>query len=190
MKRSHLAEKYLVEIRPVLQKELALSNVMMVPKIVKIVVNVGVKEAVSDSKALQEAIAIIEKISGQKAIKRLARKSIAGFKLREGMAIGAMTTLRGDLMYEFFDRFINLALPKVRDFQGLPTTLDGRGNYNIGIKDWTIFPEVEFDIGKKVHGLNITVQTSARNDEHGLALLKAFNVPFKKVATRGKTATL
>ena len=181
MNRSRLVKKYNEEIRPELCKQLEMDNVMMVPKLQKIVLNIGVKEAVSDSKAVQESIDVLAKISGQRPIKRLARKSIAGFKLREGMAIGAMVTLRGDMMYEFLDRFITLALPKVRDFQGLSSQLDGRGSYNIGIKDWTIFPEIEFDIAKKAHGMNITIQTSATSDEHGLALLKAFNIPFKKV---------
>lgn len=176
MKKSRLAEQYINEIRPALQKELGLKSVMMVPKLSKIVLNVGVG---AESKALQETMEIIEKISGQKPIKRLARKSIAGFKLREGMPIGVMVTLRGDMMYEFFDRLINIALPKVRDFQGLTTNFDGRGGYNIGIKDWTIFPEVEFDLGKRVYGLNITVQPSTKDDAHGYALLKAFKVPFK-----------
>jgi len=180
MNKSRLAIKYNDEIRSNLQQQLVLDNVMMVPKILKVVLNVGVKEAVSNSKALEEAVELLAKIAGQKAIKRLARKSIAGFKLREGMAIGAMVTLRGTMMYDFLDRFITLALPKVRDFQGLPTRLDGRGNYNIGIKDWTIFPEVDFDLGKKTQGMNITIQTSARNDEQGLALLQAFSIPFVK----------
>jgi len=180
MNRSRLAKRYSDEIRSQLQQQLEMDNIMMVPRFQKIVLNIGVKEAVSDSKALQESMDVLSKISGQRPIKRLARKSIAGFKLREGMAIGAMVTLRGDMMYEFLDRFITLALPKVRDFQGLPTKLDGRGSYNIGIKDWTIFPEIDFDIAKKAHGMNITIQTSARKDEHGLALLKAFNIPFRK----------
>lgn len=181
MNKSRLAIKYNDEIRPQLQKQLALDNIMMVPKLLKIVLNVGVKEAVSDSKALQESVDVLAKIAGQRAVKRLARKSIAGFKLREGMAIGAMVTLRGTMMYEFLDRLISLALPKVRDFQGLPTKLDGRGSYNIGIKDWTIFPEVEFELGKKTHGMNISIQTSSHKDEYGLALLQAFNVPFRKL---------
>lgn len=180
MNRSRLAKKYSDEVRSQLQQQLGMDNIMMVPRFQKIVLNIGVKEAVSDSKALQESMDVLSKISGQRPIKRLARKSIAGFKLREGMAIGAMVTLRGDMMYEFLDRFITLALPKVRDFQGLPTKLDGRGSYNIGIKDWTIFPEIDFDIAKKAHGMNITIQTSARKDEDGLALLKAFNIPFRK----------
>jgi large subunit ribosomal protein L5 len=181
MNKSRLAIKYNDEIRSQLQKQLGLDNIMMTPKLLKIVLNVGVKEAVSDSKALQESVDILTKISGQRAVKRLARKSIAGFKLREGMGIGAMVTLRGTMMYEFLDRLVTLALPKVRDFQGLPTKLDGRGNYNIGIKDWTIFPEVDFDLGKKTHGMNITIQTSADKDAHGLALLQAFDIPFKKL---------
>ncbi|HSC25201.1 MAG TPA: 50S ribosomal protein L5 [Candidatus Babeliales bacterium] len=181
MSKSRLAIKYNDEIRIQLQEQLGFTNIMKVPKLIKIVLNVGVKEAVSDSKALQESIDVLGKISGQRCVKRLARKSIAGFKLREGMAIGAMVTLRGKMMYEFLDRFITLALPKVRDFQGLSTKLDGRGGYNVGIKDWTIFPEVDFDLGKKAHGMNITIQTSADKDEHGLALLKAFNIPFKKL---------
>lgn len=180
MNRSRLAKKYSGEIRPQLQEQLKVDNIMMVPRLQKIVLNIGVKEAVSDSKALQESMDVLTKISGQRPVKRLARKSIAGFKLREGMAIGAMVTLRGDMMYEFLDRFITLALPKVRDFQGLSSRLDGRGSYNVGIKDWTIFPEIDFDIAKKAHGMNITIQTSAKKDEHGLALLKAFNIPFKK----------
>jgi len=179
MKQSRLAKYYNDEIRSTLHKQLELDNVMMVPKLVKIVLNVGVKEAVSDSKALQEAMTVLEKISGQRSVKRLARKSIAGFKLREGMAIGAMVTLRGSMMYDFLDKFITFALPKVRDFQGLPTKLDGRGGYNVGVKDWTIFPEIEFDISKKVHGLNITIQTSSSNDKHAFALLQAFKMPFK-----------
>ena len=180
MNRSRLAKRYNDEIRGQLLEQLNVGNVMMVPKIQKIVLNCGVKEAVSNSKALEESINVLAKISGQRPVKKLARKSIAGFKLREGMAIGAMVTLRGDMMYEFLDRFITLALPKVRDFQGLPTRLDGRGSYNVGIKDWTIFPEIDFDIAKKAQGMNITIQTSAKNDEHGLALLKAFNIPFRK----------
>ena len=180
MKRSRLAKQYNDEMRPALQEQLGLSNIMMVPKLLKVVLNVGLKEAVSDSKVLQETMGVLEKISGQHCVKRLARKSIAGFKLREGMPIGVMVTLRGDMMYEFLDKLITFALPKVRDFQGLPTKLDGRGGYNIGIKDWTIFPEVDFDLGKKVHGMNITIQTSSPNDKNAYALLQAFKVPFKK----------
>lgn len=183
MNKSRLATKYNDEIRFQLKDDLGLKNIMMVPKLTKIVLNVGVKEAVSDSKALQESMDILGKIAGQRPIKRLARKSIAGFKLREGMAIGTMVTLRGEMMYEFLDRFITLALPKVRDFQGLSDKVNEKGivSYNIGIKDWTIFPEIDFDISKKAHGINITLQTSARKREHALALLKSFNIPFKKL---------
>lgn len=180
MNKSRLSKQYTDTIRPALQQQLGLDNIMMVPKLVKIVLNVGLKDAVSDSKVLQEAMGVLEKISGQRSIKRLARKSIAGFKLREGMAIGTMVTLRGDMMYEFLDKLITFTLPKVRDFQGLPTKLDGRGGYNLGIKDWTIFPEIDFDLGKKVHGMNITIQTSSCNDEYAYALLQAFKIPFKK----------
>jgi large subunit ribosomal protein L5 len=180
MNKSRLAKQYSDEIRPALQEQLGLKNIMMVPKLLKVVLNVGLKDAVSDSKVLQEAMGILEKISGQRSIKRLARKSIAGFKLREGMAIGAMVTLRGDMMYEFLDKLISFTLPKVRDFQGVSTKLDGRGGYNLGIKDWTIFPENDFDLGKKVLGMNITIQTSSCNDQHAYALLQAFKVPFKK----------
>lgn len=180
MKKSRLAKQYNDEIRPALQAQLGLNNIMMVPKLLKIVLNVGLKEAVSDSKVVQETMGVLEKIAGQKCVKRLARKSIAGFKLREGMPIGVMVTLRGDMMYEFLDRLISFALPKVRDFQGLPTKLDGRGGYNMGIKDWTIFPEIDFDLGKKAHGMNITIQTSSSSDENAFALLQAFSVPFKK----------
>ena len=180
MKKSRLAKQYNDEIRPALQAQLGLDNIMMVPKLLKIVLNVGLKEAVSDSKVVQETMDVLGKISGQRCVKRLARKSIAGFKLREGMPIGVMVTLRGDMMYEFLDRFITFALPKVRDFQGLATKLDGRGGYNVGVKDWTIFPEIDFDLGKKAHGMNITIQTSSTTDKNAYALLQAFKVPFKK----------
>jgi large subunit ribosomal protein L5 len=183
MNKSRLAKKYKDEIRFQLLDTLQLKNIMMVPKLIKVVLNVGVKEAVSDSKALQEAMDILAKISGQRPVKRLARKSIAGFKLREGMAIGTTVTLRGEMMYSFLDRFITLALPKVRDFQGLSDKVNEKGivSYNIGVKDWTIFPEIDFDISKKPHGINITLQTSTRKKEHALALLKSFDIPFKKL---------
>jgi large subunit ribosomal protein L5 len=180
MKKSRLVKQYIDKIRPELQQQLRLKNIMMVPKLLKIVLNVGLKEAVSDSKVVQETMAVLEKIAGQYCVKRLARKSIAGFKLREGMPIGVMVTLRGDMMYNFLDKLITFALPKVRDFQGLSTKLDGRGGYNIGIKDWTVFPEVDFDLGKKAHGMNITIQTSSSSDSNAYALLQAFNMPFKK----------
>jgi large subunit ribosomal protein L5 len=180
MAKARLEELYNTEIRSQLQKDLGLKNVMEVPKISKIVVNVGVKDAVKDSKVLKDVVDVISKITGQLPIKTEAKKSIAGFKLREGMPIGVCVTLRKQMMYEFLDRLINIALPEVRDFQGVNNKFDGRGNYNLGIKEWSIFPEVDFSVGDKICGLNITIQTSAKNDEHGRELLKKFGMPFKK----------
>jgi len=181
MEKPRLEELYVSKIRPALKKQLKFNNIMEVPKIEKIVLNVGVKEAINDSKVLSLVMNTIALIAGQRPVKRLARKSIAGFKMRKGMPIGVMVTLRRKKMYEFLDRLISLALPKVRDFQGLATRFDGRGNYNLGIKEWIVFPEVEYDVGKKVYGFNITIQTTAKNDEEGRALLESFNAPFRKV---------
>jgi len=181
MNKARLDELYYAEIRSALQKQLGLKNIMSVPKMTKVVLNVGVKDAVTDSKVVPEVVKILGKISGQLPVRRLARKSIAGFKLREGMPIGVMVTLRRKKMYEFLDRLVGLALPKVRDFQGVSTKFDGRGNYNLGIKDWTIFPEIGFDASKRVYGMNITIHTTACNDEQGLALFKSFGMPFKKI---------
>lgn len=178
MAKSRLEELYSTEIRSKLKDQLGLSNVMLVPKLEKIVLNIGVKDAVSDSKSLKNVETVLEKISGQKPVRTKARKSIAGFKLREGMPIGVKVTLRSQIMFEFLDKLISLALPKVRDFQGIKTKLDRRGNYNLGIKEWNIFPELDYDVSDKVRGLNITLHTSASNDEHGLALLKSFGMPF------------
>lgn len=181
MEKARLEELYRSTVRPSLQKKLGLNNIMEVPKITKIVLNVGVgKEAIADSKILPSVMSLLEKISGQASVRTLAKKSIAGFKLREGMPIGAKVTLRKKNMYDFLDRFINLALPKTRDFQGLPTAFDGRGNYNIGLKEVSIFPEVEYDINQKMYGLNVTICTSARSDEHGRELLRDFGMPFRK----------
>ena len=180
MEKARLEELYNITIKPQLQKQLGIKNVMGVPKITKIVLNVGVKDAVSDSKSIQGVFETLTKIAGQVPVKTLAKKSIAGFKLREGMPIGVKVTLRGQRMYEFLDRLVNLALPKVRDFQGIPFKFDGRGNYNLGVKEWIIFPEVDYDIGSKIHGLNITIHTTAGTDEHGLALLENFGMPFHK----------
>lgn len=177
--KARLEETYTKTLRPQLQEQFKLENVMEVPKLTKIVINVGVKDAVADSKSVTEVMGIIGKIAGQLPVRTFARKSIAGFKLREGMPIGVMVTLRGRRMYEFLDRLINLSLPKVRDFQGVPTKLDGQGNYNLGVKEWIIFPEIEYDVTTKLHGLNITIQTSTRNDEQGRALLKSFGMPFR-----------
>jgi len=181
MKKARLEQLYSKKIRLALKKQLELKNIMQVPQISKIVLNVGVKEAITDSKVLSLVMNTIAQISGQWPIKKLARKSIAGFKMRKGMPIGVMVTLRKKEMYEFLDRLISLALPKVRDFQGLSSRFDGRGNYNLGIKEWIIFPEVEYDVAKRIHGFNITIQTTAKNDVQGLALLKAFNMPFRKI---------
>jgi len=179
--RSRLYEKYVTDIRPSLQKELGLKNVMEVPKISKIVLNVGAgREMISDSKIIKIINDILGRIAGQKAITTKARKSIAGFKIREGMPLGAKVTLRGQKMYEFLDRLISAALPTVRDFQGVPTRFDRRGNYNLGIKEWTIFPEVSYDVTDKVHGLNITISTTAKSDEHAQELLKKFDMPFRR----------
>lgn len=178
--KSRLEEKYNNEIKPALFKELQLDNVMMIPKVSKIVLNIGVKDAVNDNKAVAIVREILSKIAGQAAVETKAKKSIAGFKLREGMSIGTMVTLRRSRMYHFLDKLVSIVFPAVRDFQGVTTTFDGRGNYNVGIKDWMVFPEVDYDTVDKSRGLNITIQTTAVSDEHGLALLKKFNMPFKK----------
>jgi large subunit ribosomal protein L5 len=181
MSKARLEELYVSKIRPELQKKLGLKNIMQIPKVTKIVLNVGVKDAVGDSKVLQTVMDSIAKISGQAPVKTLARKSIASFKLRDGMPIGVMVTLRKKNMYNFLDKLINLSLPKTRDFQGVASSFDGRGNYNLGLKEITIFPEVEYDINQKPHGMNVTICTTASSDEHGVELLKSFGMPFRKV---------
>lgn len=180
MAQVRLKKLYEDKIVPQLREQLKLKNVMEVPKLEKIVINVGVKDAVSDSKVLNVITEVVGLIAGQKPVRTVAKKSIAGFKLREGMPIGVKVTLRGQNMYEFLDRLINLALPSVRDFQGVSTKLDRRGNYNLGIKEWNIFPEIHHDLTDKMYGLNITFHTSANDDKLGFELLKAFNMPFKK----------
>jgi large subunit ribosomal protein L5 len=178
---ARLFEKYKSEIVAKLMTEFNYSSVMEVPKIVKIVVNMGVGEAVQDSKLLDEAIKDLETITGQKASVRTARKSISNFKLRENMKIGAMVTLRRGKMYEFLDRFVTLALPRVRDFKGISDkSFDGRGNYSIGIKEQIIFPEINIDKINKVRGMDITFVTTAKTDKEAYALLAAFGVPFRK----------
>lgn len=178
---ARLFEKYKSEIVAKLMTEFNYSSVMEVPKIVKIVVNLGVGEAVQDSKLLDEAIKDLETITGQKASVRTARKSISNFKLRENMKIGAMVTLRRGKMYEFLDRFVTLALPRVRDFKGISDkSFDGRGNYSIGIKEQIIFPEINIDKINKVRGMDITFVTTAKTDKEAYALLAAFGVPFRK----------
>jgi large subunit ribosomal protein L5 len=175
-----LEELYIKNIRPQLKKDLGIKNSLAIPMISKIMLNVGVKDAVADSKAINEVSEGITKISGQVPVRTFAKKSIAGFKLREGMPIGVKVTLRRQRMWEFLDRLINLALPKVRDFQGVPMRCDGRGNYNLGIKEWIIFPEIEYDVGDKIYGMNITIHTTTCNNEYALMLLKKLGMPFKK----------
>jgi large subunit ribosomal protein L5 len=176
--KARLQELY-TTIRPQLQRTLGLENIMQVPKIDKIALNIGVKEAVADSRVLDTVMRTLDAIAGQKSVRTVARKSIAGFKIREGMPIGARVTLRGRRAYEFLDKLINLALPKVRDFQGVSVVFDGRGNYNLGVKEWNIFPEADTN-AEKVFGLNITIQTTAKTDAQAYELLKSFGMPFRK----------
>ncbi len=176
-----LKEKYFKEIRPQLKEKLGLENIMEVPRLEKIVVNMGVGEAAQDAKILDEAVEILKAITGQHPQIRRARKSIAGFKIREGMPVGVRVTLRGDRMYEFLDRLISVALPRVRDFRGLsPRQFDGRGNYSFGVKEQLIFPEVDMDKIQHTLGMDIVIVTTAENDDHARALIEAFGFPFKK----------
>jgi large subunit ribosomal protein L5 len=179
-KPARLKLRYRKEIIPALLKELNLKNTNEVPKIEKIVVNMGLGEALANNKLLESAVDQMNAITGQKPVITRSRKAIANFKLRENQAIGAMVTLRGDRMYEFLDRLITVALPRVRDFKGIsPKAFDGRGNYTLGVREQIIFPEINYDQIEKVKGLNVSIVTTARNDEQGLALLKAFGVPFR-----------
>ena len=184
-----MAEKYIPRLQKLykdeivssLMKELNLSNVMQVPKLDKIVVNMGIGEAVSNPKLIDAAITELAQITGQQPVARAARKSEAGFKLREGQKIGAKVTLRKEKMYEFLDRLISITLPRVRDFEGVsPKGFDGRGNYTLGLKEQIVFPEIEIDKVDKIFGLGITIVSTAQNDEQGRALLKAFGMPFAK----------
>lgn len=175
-----LKERYKSEIVPQLQKELGLSNVMEVPRVTKITLNMGVGEAIGDKKVLENAVADMEKIAGQKAVVTKARKSIAGFKVRDGWPIGCKVTLRSDRMYEFLERLISIAIPRIRDFRGIsPKSFDGRGNFAMGVSEQIIFPEIEYDKIDVLRGLDITITTSARTDDEGRALLRAFNFPLK-----------
>ena len=184
-----LKEKYLKEILPNLQKELGLSNSMQVPRIKKITLNMGVGEILQEKKAIEKAQSDLEKLSGQKPLITKAKKSVASFKVREGMPIGVKVTLRKNRMYEFLDRLINIALPRVRDFRGLSMkSFDGTGNYSLGIKEQTIFPEIDYDNVDRIRGLDITITTSATNNEETLALLNAFNFPIKQRAVKEETA--
>ena len=166
---------------PNLMKELEIKNIMDCPKLEKIIVNMGVGEATQNSKLIDAAMADLTLITGQKPLLRKAKKSEAGFKLREGMPIGAKVTLRKERMYDFLDRLVNVVLPRVRDFEGVPSdSFDGRGNYSVGLRDQLVFPEIDFDKVEKLLGMSITMVSSAKTDEEGRALLKAFGMPFKK----------
>ena len=167
------------EIRPALKEQLGLANIMQVPRLDKIVVNMGIGDAVKDGRMLEAALEDLTTITGQKPVVTKARKSIAGFKLREGMAIGAKVTLRGDRMWEFYDRLVALALPRIRDFRGMnPAAFDGHGNYTMGVTEQLIFPEIDYDKVAKVRGMDITIVTTAATDEDGQALLAALGFPF------------
>jgi len=171
--------RYRDELVPQLKGELELGNVMEVPRVTKIVVNMGVGEAIKDAKLLEAAVKDLTTITGQKPLVTKARKSIAGFKLREGQQIGAKVTLRGDRMWEFLDRLLTLALPRIRDFRGLSDAFDGRGNYTFGLTEQLVFPEVDYDQVTKVRGMHITIVTTAPDDDEARALLKALGFPFK-----------
>ena len=174
-----LKERYNSELRPALKDDLGLSTIMQVPRITKITLNMGVGEGKTDSKALDSAIEELTIIAGQRAQLRRARTSIAGFKIREGMPIGARVTLRGARMWEFLDRLVSIALPRIRDFRGLnPGSFDGRGNYSLGIREQIIFPEIDYDSIPAVRGLDVAITTTAETDEQGLALLKSLGLPF------------
>jgi large subunit ribosomal protein L5 len=178
---ARLKEKYATEIKPQLQKELGIENVMAVPRIEKIVINMGLGEATQNVKIMDPLIADLGAIAGQKPVVTKAKKSIAAFKLREGMPIGAMVTLRGDAMYEFLDRLISIALPRVRDFRGVSSkSFDGRGNYTLGLRDQLIFPEIDYAKVDKIKGMNVTIVTSAKDDNGARTLLKYFGMPFRQ----------
>jgi large subunit ribosomal protein L5 len=178
---NRLREIYTEEIAPALFDELSLENVMQIPKIQKVVVNIGVGEALDNPKALDEAVKDLTTITGQKPVVTKAKKSIANFKLREGRAIGTKVTLRGDRMWAFLDRLINVALPRVRDFRGIsPDSFDGRGNYTLGLDEQLIFPEINYDEVESIRGMEISIVTTAENDDQARALLSKFGMPFRK----------
>jgi large subunit ribosomal protein L5 len=178
---ARLKEKYKKEIVPALMKKFGYKNVMQVPKLEKIVVNVGVGEAIQNAKLLDSAVSDLSRITGQKPAIKRAKKAISNFKLKAGMPIGCMVTLRKDRMYEFFDRLVNAAIPRIRDFRGTsPNSFDGRGNYNLGLEEQIIFPEIEYDKVEKVRGMNITVCTTAKTDEEAFEFLKSMGMPFRK----------
>jgi len=182
-----LKTAYQQEVRPRLKDELGLSSTMQVPRLQKITLNMGVGEAKTDAKMLDSAIDELTTIAGQRAHVRKARKSIASFKLREGMPVGARVTLRGDRMWEFLDRLVSIALPRIRDFRGLsPRSMDGRGNFSLGIREQIIFPEIDYDQIAGIRGLDVAITTSAANDEQGLALLRALGMPFQREPEEGE----
>ncbi|RMG92083.1 MAG: 50S ribosomal protein L5 [Zetaproteobacteria bacterium] len=177
---ARLKTLYKEKVAPALAEQFGYKNPMQVPKLVKIVVNMGVGEAAQNAKALEGAISDMTLITGQKPVVTRARKSIANFKLREGMPVGCRVTLRGDRMWEFFDRLVNIALPRIRDFKGVSAkSFDGRGNYTLGVKEQIIFPEIDYDKVDRIRGMDITIVTTANTDEEGRALLKHFNMPFR-----------
>jgi large subunit ribosomal protein L5 len=176
-----LHQYYREKVVPRLQQELQITNVMQVPRISKITINMGVGEAVADKKVMDAAVADLTRITGQKPLITKSRKAIASFKIRAGLAVGAKVTLRGRRMYEFLDRLINIAMPRIRDFRGVsPRSFDGRGNYSLGVKEQIIFPEIQYDQIDQVRGMDITISTTASDDRRGRALLQAFNFPFRK----------
>jgi large subunit ribosomal protein L5 len=176
-----LKEQYINEVVPALKKSLDMSNIMEVPRIKKVVVNIGLGEALENAKALDAAVADLTQITGQKPVVTKARLSIANFKLREGRSIGAKVTLRGERMWSFLDRLMNIALPRVRDFRGVsPNAFDGRGNYTLGLREQLVFPEIDYDKIDKLRGLEISIVTTARNDEQGRQLLQMLGMPFRK----------
>jgi large subunit ribosomal protein L5 len=181
MAATRLKERYQKEVAPAIAKEFSIKNPMAIPRVEKIVVNMGMGEAIANAKILDTAAEEVRAIVGQKPVITKAKKSIASFKLRQGMPIGTMVTLRGDRMYEFLDRLVSIALPRVRDFRGVsPKAFDGRGNYTIGVREQLIFPEIDFNKVDKLRGMNISIVTTARNDEQARALLKGLGMPFRQ----------
>ena len=177
---ARMQQQYREQIVPDLMKKFGFKSVMEVPRITKVTLNMGVSEAVADKKVMDHAVGDMAKIAGQKPVITKSKKAIAGFKIRQGYPIGCMVTLRGERMYEFIDRFVTIALPRVRDFRGISgRSFDGRGNYNIGVKEQIIFPEIEYDKIDAIRGMNISITTTAKTDEHARALLAAFRFPFK-----------
>ena len=181
---SRLAQRYKEEVAPALQKRFEYSSTMATPRLAKVVINMGVGDAIADAKVLDQAVEELTTIAGQRPAITKSRKSISNFKLREGMSIGCRVTIRGTRMYEFLDRMMNLALPRVRDFRGVsPKSFDGRGNYTLGVRDQLMFPEIDYNKVKKVKGMNVSIVTTAKTDEEAHALLEGMGMPFKKPAS-------